>query len=124
MQTGFYFTSGLFILYFPWIFPWDKKPLSGLDFYISYPHYGWIMWGFPTLTIAWVGLAFVLFGHGVFTKPLFPHFMGAFGGFFAIITNVFPLPEKRKYLYVYDKRARWVGLIQLIFAATFIYMFV
>ena len=123
MQTGFFVISGLFIVYIPWRFPWGTKPLAGWDFKLSFPRYGWMMWGFPILMVAWIGLSFVLF-EGVFTKPLFLHFAGFFNGLFAVITSVFPLPEKRKYLYVYDKRARWVGLIQLTIASIFIYIFV
>jgi len=122
MQNGLFFFSGLFIYCIPWIFPWESKPLAGFDFSLVEPRYGWVMWGFPVLSYMWTGIAVLFFIQVAPMKLLLTiHWVCIFSGLFAIITNVYPLPGNRKYLYVKDKRARWVGLAQLAIASIFIY---
>ena len=118
-NTLLFLLSGMLILYITWKFPWESKPLAGFDFSLVEPRYGWVMWGFPALSYMLIGIFAIFFFKQGFV--LIFHCMCILNGLFASITSVYPLPGNRKYLYVKDKRARWVGLVQLATASILIY---
>jgi len=87
-----------------------------------------VKWVHPLLVALWVLLVLLIFvvlvnllkeriGQRVF------YLVGAwlagaaiFDGFFAILTGVCPVPTKPGYLYAYDDRARFIGLMQIFLA--------
>ena len=123
--TIMFMVLALFIIYIPWLFFGEAEKLTGQALGEIYPRFKWINRGFPIYNaIVWLG-SIILIGLGgvkLVRQGMDPgiiffggQFAGiaAFHGLFAAFVAVCPIPTPKKYLYIHDDAARFVGLVQL-----------